>query len=356
MKSLLLMVPVLALAGTMSVQAFTGNGTLTLVTPATGVNKLNVTVTATASGQTTSDTETSNVTGTIDGSINADPTTGATTELTITSGNISLSNMNFVLRVFVIVTVADVTTSGLGGTAFTPAPPAPVTPNASGGTFNASLHRILINRGTVSGTALGNPVSSDFSTAPFGGTGSGTGTVVMVAGAADSTHRTFQSTVTVPVDFTDTIDLGGTPVTIRAVGSIRAAGPVRIPLNGWIDWTSANGLAGASFTAPISPGAAPLGLAWACGHAANVPATTLTPALQSASPAPRSILTLPPSGTRGPVWVEFSNSLAAASWSVAPASSVSSGTNPLPTGTQGTITVQLPAGVRAFTRLRARQP
>ena len=350
------MVVLLALAGTMSLPAFTGNGTLTLVTPATGVNKLNVTVTATASGQTTSDTQTCNATGTVNGSINADPATGATTQMTLTSGNISLSNMHFVLRVFLVVTVADVTTSSLGGTAFTPAPPALVTPNASGGTFDASLHRILINRGTMSGTALGNPVSSDFATSPFGGAGTGTGTITMVAGAADSTHRTFQATVTIPVDFTDTQNLGGTPVDIRVQGSIKAAGPIRIPLNAWIDWTSANGLAGASFSSPVSPGGAPLGLAWACGQAANVPATTHTPAIQSASPAPRAILTLPPSGTRAPVWVEFSNSLAAASWTVAPASSLSNGANPLPTGTVGTITVQLPAGGRRFTRLRAQQP
>lgn len=356
MKPVLQLVALLTLAATGSLLAFTGNATLPLTTPAAGVNRLNVTVTGTASGQTATDTETTDVTGTIDSSINADPTTGATTQMTITSGNISLSNMNFVLRVFVIVTVADVTTSGLGGTAFTLAPPAPVTPNASGGTFDASLHSILINRGTVSGTALGNPVNEDFATSPFGGAGSGTGTIAMVAGVADSTHRTFQATVTVPVDFTDTVDLGGTPVTIRGQGSIRAAGPIRIPLNAWIDWTSANGLSGASFSSPIAPGAAPLGLAWACGYPADVPAVTLTPVIQRASPAPRSILTLPASGTRGPVWVEFSNTLAAASWSVAPASSLSNGANPLPIGTQGTIIVQLPASGRVFTRLRAQQP
>jgi hypothetical protein len=124
----------------------------------------------------------------------------------------------------------------MGGTAYTPNPkPAPVTPNATGGTFDAALHRVVINRGTMTGaitaTDPDTPVNADFASAPVEGAGIGTGTIVMVPGAADATHRTMQATITIPVDFTDTQDMSGTPVTIKVKGTIKAAGPVRIPLN-----------------------------------------------------------------------------------------------------------------------------
>jgi autotransporter-associated beta strand protein len=217
--------------------AHTGNGTLTLLTPATGVNRLNVTVSAVYNGITVSDSDTTDATGTITASINANPTTGATTQMSITGGNLSMTNMNFVLKAFIFVTVANINTAGMAGTAFTASPPAPSTPSGSGGSFDASLHRLLINSGAISGTVLGDPVNSDFATAPVEGAGSGTGTVNMVAGTADGTHRTFNATVTIPVDFTDNQVLNGTPVSIRVQGTLKAAGSVLIPLFGPCTWT-----------------------------------------------------------------------------------------------------------------------
>jgi fibronectin-binding autotransporter adhesin len=221
---------------TSQLHAHIGNGTLTLVPPATGVNRLNVTVTATSNGIPVSDTETTNVTGTISGSLNANATSGSTTQMSISGGNIQLSNMSFALRVL-FVTVANVNTAGLAGTAFTASPPAPVTPSANGGSFDSSLHRVLINAGTISGSALGEAFSINMSAEPIEGAGSGTGTITMVAGTASSTQRTFNATVSIPVDFTDTRDLNGTPVSIRVQGTIRAAGPVQIPLFGPCNWT-----------------------------------------------------------------------------------------------------------------------
>ena len=234
--SLSLRIACVLLAIAAQLAANTGTGTLTLVTPQTGINKLTITVGATASGLTASDTQTTNVTGTVTGSIDADPTTGATTAMTITGGNIAMSNMRFVLKALIFITVADISTANMGGTAYTPDPkPAPVTPNATGGTFDAALHRVVINRGTLTGAITysdpDTPVNADFASAPVEGAGIGTGTIVMVPGVADATHRTMQATITIPVDFTDTQDMSGTPVTIKVKGTIKAAGPVRIPLN-----------------------------------------------------------------------------------------------------------------------------
>lgn len=230
------MVCALLVAGTARLGANPGNGTLTLVTPQTGINKLAITVSATSSGTTVSDTETTNVTGTVNGSVDADPATGATTAMTITGGDIAMSNMHFVLKAFFVITVADISTANMGGTAYTPEPvPAPATPTATGGTFDAALHHVVINRGTMTGTVNTTtpptPVNSDFATSPVEGAGTGTGTLTMVPGAADATHRTFQATVVLPVDFAQTQDMSGTPVTIKVKGTIKATGPVRIPLN-----------------------------------------------------------------------------------------------------------------------------
>jgi hypothetical protein len=237
MRTSLRIALLLVAAGTAQLAANTGSGTLTLVTGQSGINQLNITVSANASGVTATDSETTTVSGSITSSFDANPTTGATTAMTITGGNIAMTNMHFVLKAFFgLVTVADISTANMGGTAYTPPPvPAPATPTASGGTFDASLHRVVINRGTMTGaityTDPDTPINEDFATAPVEGAGTGTGTITMAPGTADATHRTIQATVQIPVDFTDTQDMNGILVSIRVQGTIKAAGPVRIPLD-----------------------------------------------------------------------------------------------------------------------------
>jgi hypothetical protein len=159
--------------------------------------------------------------------------------MTITGGSIAMSDMRFQIKTRVLffdVQVADISTAGMRGTAFTPPPvPAAVTANTTGGTFDAALHRVLINQGTITGSISATnpptPVNADFATSPVEGAGVGTGTVTMVPGAFSATHRTMQTTIEMPVDFTDTQDLGGTPVSVRVQGTIRATGSVDLPLD-----------------------------------------------------------------------------------------------------------------------------
>jgi hypothetical protein len=214
----------------------TGSGTLNLVTGQTGINRLTITVGATAGGFTASDTETTTVTGSINATFNANPASGATTAMTITGGSIAMTDMRFQLKALFIITVADISTAGMRGTAYTPPPvPATVTATATGGTFDAALHRVLINQGTITGSITATnpptPVNSNFATSPVEGAGVGTGTVTMVPGAFSANHRTMQVTIEMPVDFTDTQDLSGTPVSVRVQGTIRATGPVNLPLD-----------------------------------------------------------------------------------------------------------------------------
>jgi pimeloyl-ACP methyl ester carboxylesterase len=111
------------------------------------------------------------------------------------------------------------------GIAFTPPPtPGPVTATANGGTFDATLHQIKINQGTIIGeiTITGTPINSSFVDNPVIGTGTGNGTVTMIPGASSPGQRTMQVTFEMPVDFTNNLDLDGTPVSVRVQGTIRA--------------------------------------------------------------------------------------------------------------------------------------
>jgi hypothetical protein len=352
------------LAGWSAAGAFTGGGTLTLVAPGTtNNNKLSITVSVTDSGVTASDNEVTTVSGTLEGLFDTDPATGATKVFTITGGNVAMSDMNFVLRAVILifpVTVAQIQTTGMGGTAYTPAPPGVVMPTANGGTFDAAQHRVVINRGTMSGavtiTDPDTPVNADFAAAPTEGNGMGTGSITMTPGSSDATHRTMAATVVLPVDFADTQVQGTSTVTIKVQGTIRATGNIRIPLNDWVEWTQQKGLAGLPFDGGNATGGMPLGLAWAAGFDPGSPAVWLTPRMAAGEGGPRASVVLPAGGTRAPVWVEVSPSLADGSWVPAPAAALSTGANPLPVGTAGTVTVDFGDSPDGFVRLRASPP
>jgi len=212
--------------------AWPGGGTLNLVSDAP-YNVLQVTVNIPS--YSASSTQTTTVTGTIEVLADIAPATGATTALTLTGGSIAMSNMHFVLNV-IIIKAADVTTAGMAGTVYTPPPfPAPATPTATGGTFDAALHHLIINQGTIGGTAgfpTPSPVNVNFADSPIAGAGTGTGTVTVVPGTSSATHRTCQTTIVLPVDFTNTQNLNGTAVTVRVKGNVKALGNVLIPLSG----------------------------------------------------------------------------------------------------------------------------
>jgi hypothetical protein len=357
LQSTLLLASLLGLIDANPAAAWSGGGTLSLVSEAAS-NKLQVTIGASGA----SDSETTTVTGTLEALVDADPLTGASTAFTISGGNIAMSNMHFVLKVLIFITVADISTANMGGSVYTPPPlPAPVTPSASGGSFDAALHHLLINRGTLTGTASitnpPTPINQNFADSPVDGAGTGTGTITLVPGSASATHRTCQATLVLPVNFTDTQDMSGVAVTVRVTGTVKAVGPLLIPLNGWVEWTQQNNLGGAGFDSVALVGAAPLGLAWASGLTPTSPASALVPLVVAGASGPSALLNLPATGTRANLWIERSTSLATGSWSAVPAADVSTRVNPLPANTRGTVGIALQSGSsQCFIRLRANPP
>ena len=266
MKRSIAILLVTAIAGLTQARADIGSGTLTLV-PATAIeNRLTVTISANASGTTASDSDTTDVSGTLSVESNTDPT-GSTSSFTIRSGNLAMADMDFNLRAFGFISVATLNTSGMGGTATTITPPGLVTPSVSGGTFDASLHRFAINQGAITGqlTIPGDPVvpiNENFVNTPVEGNGLGTGNLTVTPGTTTETQQFFAVTMTLPLDFTENETISGTPVTIRVQGTIKASGTIAVPIVREIArWTfdagttSAQRRAASNFSqaSPVSP-------------------------------------------------------------------------------------------------------
>jgi|GEM_PF-6996324 len=321
--------------------ATNGTGTLNIVTQA-GFNIMNVTVTPSiASGSTKQTT----LTGTVDARIAADPLTGACTALTLSGDNLAMTNLSYSW----VFGLAKLQIQGMGAYAFTPNAPAPVTPNATGGSFDGSLHKLIINKGNATGIA-----SADLSVAPIQGYGTGTGTLTMVAGTVTATHRSYQVTLVIPVDFTDIVNDG--VATVRVQGTLKSTGTITFPLNEFIAWTEEKGIPGASFTAPLTAGAVPLGMAWAAGLEPTTPVGLVTPGIQSTPSATSATLTLPETGTRAPLWIDSCTDLLKGVWSPVAGADLSTGTNPIPAGTMGAVTIQMGTGPSLFIRPRVDPP
>jgi len=343
----------LALAATLCSSAFgfTGAGNLTFVSDPT-FNKLQVTITA--SGATS--TKTTTVTGVLNTQINANPASGASTAFTISGGNLAMTNMSFVLKLL-FITIANINTTNMAGTVYTTVPPGAATATVNGGTFDAALHRFLINQGTITGTALGTPISLDFSSSPLVGQGMGTGSITLVPGASSATHRTCLATMILPIDFTDSQVLSGVPVSLRVKGSIKAVGNALIPLNGWIEWLDQNNLAGVGFNNTIAAGSTPLGLAWATGLNPTSPSSSITPLINSSGAIPAANFNLPDSGSRAYLLLEKSTTSLNGEWSTVDPADVSLGLNPIPPGHSGPVSVLLRSTTgRCFLRVVANQP
>lgn len=330
-------------------------GTLPLVPSSSAANRFNVNITASpAAGSGTT-----NASGAMNVRMQVDPATGKVSQLSFEEGRISFSNMNIPLRAFIFITVANITTSGLQGFAWTPSPPAPVNPAT--GNIDASLHNFTVDQGQVNGATTvafgdvpaGTTFGADFADTPISGPAEGTGTVTLVEIPAQATTatRTWKTTLTLPLSIVQTSDLDGTAVTIRLTGTLRAESNLVIPRNEYYAWTLDNDLPTPPFDSEVRPGE-PFGMLWAMGLA---PTQSLRPHLPAIIPGtgnPQAVMTLPASGTAAPLIVEVSDRLTADSWSPAPPASLSGGANPIPVGTSGSVAIQL-TGPHQFARLRA---
>jgi hypothetical protein len=213
-----------------------GSGTLTLVPATASYNRLTVTITAEGS-LTATDTKTTDASGTLSTLADLDVNTGTTLTFTlITNGShVTMTPMNFNLRAG-IFSVATLNISNMAGTAYTGFPPGAANPNGTGATFDASLHRLLVNQGSTTGELTiplqpAEPINEDFASSPLDGSGSGTGTLTVTPTSRTQFQQFFNVVMTLPVDFTQNETFSGTPVAIRVQGTLRASGPVSALLN-----------------------------------------------------------------------------------------------------------------------------
>lgn len=194
-----------------------------------GFNEFDIDISAKAEGQSTSDSDTTTLSGTADITLNIDPLTGTTDDIVINDADISASDMDFTLRVFFVVKVAELSTSDVKGTASTPEGECPVDPAT--GEFNAATHNFTLNQGALSGDVLGDPISSDFADTPISGAGTGSGTVILTNPVeGENREVTYDVTVTLPVSLDNTIPIGDTEneATVNAIGTLKATGTIFI--------------------------------------------------------------------------------------------------------------------------------
>ena len=118
-----------------------------------------------------------------------------TTGLELVSGNLSATDVSLsLLGGFLVVDL-----TGLGASVDTPTPPGAVT----GTLFDTQDHEVIVNQGNIS--AAGNNI--DLSSSPVTGTTTGSGTLVVTLNNITNDIATYDVTLTLPVDFSDSFDV-----------------------------------------------------------------------------------------------------------------------------------------------------
>jgi len=301
------------------------------------------------------DTETSSLTSVegepIIATLNVDPDAGTTSELSLAGGRFEGSDTSFSGRTFLVGSYS-VNLTNLGGTLSTTNPPGPVNPAT--GKFDTSLHQFSIDQGQAAGSLTALIVGTipiDVTFTPenaFSGTSTGEGTVTLTETSSNALTKTFDVAVTVPIDFSEDIDADGQNVNIRAVGTIKLVGTTEVPLSEYIAWTIDNSIPGEAADADGNHDGVPNGIAWALGYDAATDASPSLPRPSATVPGGFDIL-LPPGGTAAPLLSQRSTNLA--NWTSIDPLRLSNGTNPIPAGTSGTVTITPDSATAEFIRL-----
>ncbi|NNC88407.1 MAG: hypothetical protein HKN82_08120 [Akkermansiaceae bacterium] len=329
-------------------RAVPATATLELVDdPSGNFNSFDVTLRITVLFFTYQDTSTTGLSGTTEVRFDIDPATDTASEMTFVGGDLAGDPVAFEL------TVASLSSGPLGGTVFTTTPPGPVDPST--GTFDSTLHQFLINEGSLTGTAGGSPVNVDFAASPAGGRGNGPGIVNLARTGTTATTAEYDVEFELPINTNEITNVNGTDVTIITAGRIKGAGSVSVPLNEYIAWTIENGIPGAPFAGDEDGDGIANGLLWGLGLAAAANPAAHLPAVALAGGTPLATIDLPPGGTGAPLLVERAND-PAGPWTLAPTDATSLGSNPLPAGAAGPVTVSFPAAPAGYTRLRVEAP
>ncbi len=243
-------------------------------------------------------TATSDLTGCVEVTLNIDPATHTTDQLTLLSADVQ---------------AADVTLSGgspLLGTytmdivnldleMATPDPPGLVIPET--GVFDAAQYQFTIVDGQLDGLVNSSfvgpdpvPVAYDYGAQNFTGTGEGSGAISLNPTLIDSGRQFYEVTAEFPVIFTQNVEDDSVPVPVTVIinGTIKATGTTYTYLPGFPQWAADQGLMPDSQAAfDLSP-TAPNEILYALGFTSeNAPREILTITPEAVIVAPQAVIT-----------------------------------------------------------------
>ncbi len=204
-----------------------------------GFNQINVTVDP---GSGLADTDVTTLSGTVDAQFDIDPIAGTASQLTLSNGRATGTNMTFSRST--LFGGYNINATDLSSTLYTIVPPGTVNP--VDGLFAANQHRFDIDQGNITGSTNGlignNTINEVLSPAnPIAGNGSGTGAVVLTSLGNSGNFRIYNSVVTLPVTLADTFLVGSTNVNLTGNGTLKFSGTVQVPTTATVADTVWNG-------------------------------------------------------------------------------------------------------------------
>lgn len=302
------------------------------------------------------DTDTTTLTGNITVELNIDPDTDTVNEVTVVSGDITGTQMEFSGGNFLFSYSVE-SSPTIGCDIVTTSPPGAVDPAT--GNFDASEHPFQLNEGTLTGETrvlfTATPVAVDFATDPFGSTNSGTGNIQLSLLSSDAVSKTYSVVMIYPIDTTTPLDAGGTAIDVDIDGTVKALGTVTVPLLTEFElWLQDNLLPTSPFEELNQFGLA-LGIQWALGLNASASPQSAMPQFDNVSPTSTVYtIDLPVGGSAGDLTILYAADLSQPFTSL-DTLAVSVG-NPIPSGSAGAVTITLPNSGQGFIKLSATEP
>ena len=175
-----------------------------------------------------SDSDTTDLTGSVDAQLelSLSPTEATVTGVRFDGGMVDASDLDFDFGFF--VTLASIDGRDLGGEVLTPTSGFS---NVIGGSFPTEDHVLRINRGTLKGSLLASAIDVDLAAEPIELTQVGTATVELLEMNSDGNQRTYKTTMTLPVDAVENLEI--TPeeaAVVQVAGAIVATGTFEVDL------------------------------------------------------------------------------------------------------------------------------
>lgn len=300
--------------------------------------------------------DTTFLSGTLRGQIEVDTDTDTVRTLIAEGGNIVGSAIDLNRTGVLLRYNANSTELGIDITTLTP----PSRVDSSTGDFDASDHQFIVNSGTLSGQVhyLGasTPIDQDFGANPFGSRSEGTGNVSLELLSSTPTSKTYAVTLIYPVSTNSTLSQSGLTVNILTSGTAKATGTLTVPLPTAYDrWRTANSIDDPDFGADSNGDGVPNGVQWALGLNADALARLHLPTYDRIiEDTVHYTLNLPENGSAADLTVLFTPSLRH-DFAPLPSTAVNTG-NPIPSGSAGTVTIDVPSSRQGYFLLQAKEP